>query len=568
MSENYEQPNFAIDEATKNILREIIGSALFYSTWSEFAGLMEEKLKVLSGWDLVKVVEYNISRECFVNRDITGAIKCKRILDFYSPDSPIIQKIQEIEGPLARKLEPKSNGDNYEKNLFKDGYRWANMAPIVVRDKFLGIVACFSKKEEEAKAKDISMLEVAAEILSISQEMHFYRKRFNEFHKKIEKLEDDLINTEADRMLVEFSANTIFNLNSVLTGILGQLEMLEKSVNDANVLNTVEDLKNKTLAGRENLRDLEEIRKVNLSRDIEEIDLTSIVKKAVNLTSSKWRDESWAKNIEYRVEMDLRDTPPINGNAALILHGFMNAILKAIESIPQGGKIFIQTVSDQNTAIVISTTQASDSISMESLGNPFLPEISPAETSRSMDLVDEILKRHNGRFELENKIGGGIKMKFEFPSIETQLAEQPSDHLDEVINVAPRILVVEDDPSVRALLENLLKMEGYSVVLASKGQTAIELLYDQKFDLMFTDLGMPGMSGYQLSVRVRDIDPALPIVMITGWESRLDRDKMEEFNIDHILAKPFLFSEVIEVIEKSLSKRKYQKKTNMEHEVR
>jgi DNA-binding response OmpR family regulator len=85
---------------------------------------------------------------------------------------------------------------------------------------------------------------------------------------------------------------------------------------------------------------------------------------------------------------------------------------------------------------------------------------------------------------------------------------------------------------------------------------------------MFTDLGMPGMSGYQLSVRVRDIDPALPIVMITGWESRLDRDKMEEFNIDHILAKPFLFSEVIEVIEKSLSKRKYQKKTNMEHEVR
>ncbi|MCE1248161.1 MAG: response regulator [Firmicutes bacterium] len=568
MSEYNEHPIFAIDEATKNILREIIGSALFFSTWSEFAGLMEEKLKVLSGWELVKVVEYNISRECFVNRDITGAIKCKRILDFYSPNSPVIQTLQEIEGPLARKIETRSNGDTYEKVLIRDGYRWAYLAPIMVRDKFLGIVACFSKNEEGALPKDVSMLEVAAEILSISQEMHFYRKKFNEFHKKIEKLEENLIGLEADRMVAEFSSNAFFNINGILTGIVGQLEMLEKQISDPQALQTIEEMKNNAVNGRENLRELEEMRKVSLVQEMEKLDPGAVVKKAVELTSPKWRDEAWAKNTEYRVEMDLAETPEINGNKALILHSFMNAVLKAMESIPNGGRINIQTFAGQNINVQITAVRGAGHMSMEALGNPFMTDSVVQEYSRNMDLIKEIMKRHNGKFEMEVKMGGGIKMKFEFPPVEAEPEEMPALQDSHIKNAVPKILVVEDDPSVRMLLENLLKLEGYQVVLAAKGETAIELLGEAKFDLMFTDLGMPGMSGYQLSVKVRDIDPSLPIIMITGWESRLDRDKMDEFNIDYIMAKPFLFSEVIEAIEKSMSKRKAKTAQAFENDVR
>ena len=90
----------------------------------------------------------------------------------------------------------------------------------------------------------------------------------------------------------------------------------------------------------------------------------------------------------------------------------------------------------------------------------------------------------------------------------------------------------------------------------------MKYLKEEEFDLLLTDLGMPGMSGYQLAVEARKILPDMPVILATGWESRIDRNKMEEYKIDYVVGKPFRFNEIINVIVESILKRKKSKKND------
>src|ERR1039458_7493042 len=92
--------------------------------------------------------------------------------------------------------------------------------------------------------------------------------------------------------------------------------------------------------------------------------------------------------------------------------------------------------------------------------------------------------------------------------------------------VGKRILLVEDDRGARESIKLLLTIDRHAVAEANEGTTALELLKSQPFDLAIVDYFMPGMRGSQLALHIREITPALPIVMITAYLEQLaDSDK-------------------------------------------
>jgi CheY-like chemotaxis protein len=113
-----------------------------------------------------------------------------------------------------------------------------------------------------------------------------------------------------------------------------------------------------------------------------------------------------------------------------------------------------------------------------------------------------------------------------------------------------RILLVEDDQGVRELIRLLLTIDRHHVVEADGGAEAIEILNSQPFDLAILDFFMPGMLGSQLARRLKDVDPWLPILMITGYLEMLeDSDKP----VDGVIGKPFSFEELRRAIARLLS---------------
>lgn len=141
------------------------------------------------------------------------------------------------------------------------------------------------------------------------------------------------------------------------------------------------------------------------------------------------------------------------------------------------------------------------------------------------------------------------------PSIESEKEiSRPSERKFKIAEMPPRrcalrILVVDDNENIRDMLEDFLNFEGHKPVLAKDGKEALEIFCEQDFDIVITDLGMPGMSGWELSKYIKQRKPEIPIVIITGWGAQLGAEDLKKNKVESILCKPFNLDQVKQMIE-------------------
>jgi CheY-like chemotaxis protein len=113
-----------------------------------------------------------------------------------------------------------------------------------------------------------------------------------------------------------------------------------------------------------------------------------------------------------------------------------------------------------------------------------------------------------------------------------------------------RILLVDDEPSVREAFRMMLKFDGHSVTEANDGAEALDLFTKGQFDLVATDFEMPVMKGDELALRIKKLAPKQPILMITAYEKELGDS---ENPVDGVLNKPFTMDNLRGAITKLLS---------------
>ena len=110
------------------------------------------------------------------------------------------------------------------------------------------------------------------------------------------------------------------------------------------------------------------------------------------------------------------------------------------------------------------------------------------------------------------------------------------------------ILVVDDEPMVREAMRTILSTHGPHVVLASDGGEAIGLLQQGRFDIVFTDLTMPGISGWEVTTSAKRLFSDMPVIVVTGWASGLDDAEVERRGADGIVRKPFDMYELLDLV--------------------
>ncbi|ADK84593.1 response regulator receiver protein [Desulfarculus baarsii DSM 2075] len=125
---------------------------------------------------------------------------------------------------------------------------------------------------------------------------------------------------------------------------------------------------------------------------------------------------------------------------------------------------------------------------------------------------------------------------------------------DEKLPVRPsRILVADDEDALRELLKRFLETKGHQVVLAQDGREALKLFREQPFDLVLSDVRMPGLDGLQLLAAVKDINPRTPVVLISGYGDIETVVTALKAGAENFLAKPIRIDMLRRVVSQSLS---------------
>lgn len=115
------------------------------------------------------------------------------------------------------------------------------------------------------------------------------------------------------------------------------------------------------------------------------------------------------------------------------------------------------------------------------------------------------------------------------------------------------ILIVEDNPNMSTLLEEMLDVFDYKSVRASSGQEALTKMENEKFAMVITDVKMPNMSGLELLKNIKEKSPKLPVVLISGYSLKEVSSGPNNLKPDGFLAKPFLMSDIEKLLKTLLS---------------
>jgi DNA-binding response OmpR family regulator len=111
------------------------------------------------------------------------------------------------------------------------------------------------------------------------------------------------------------------------------------------------------------------------------------------------------------------------------------------------------------------------------------------------------------------------------------------------------ILVIDDDDRVRTLLRDILQFAGHRVIEASDGESGIRYFEEgESVDMVLTDLGMPLKNGWEVAKWIKTRIPQLPVILITGWGTDLDEEKIKDSGVDLIIGKPFEVNEILDTV--------------------
>jgi two-component system response regulator MprA len=111
--------------------------------------------------------------------------------------------------------------------------------------------------------------------------------------------------------------------------------------------------------------------------------------------------------------------------------------------------------------------------------------------------------------------------------------------------MSSKLLVVDDDASIRSVLGRSLPYEGFDVTSAVDGQAALQVLREQAVDCLILDIGMPGIDGLEVCRRLRRAGDRTPIILLTAYDGAGDRDGGLEAGADDYLVKPFALDELV-----------------------
>lgn len=383
-------------------------------------------------------------------------------------------------------------------------------------------------------------------------------------HARVQ-VEEQLRQAQKMEAFGQLTGGVAHDFNNLLTVILGNIETLERRLGGLQALPDGERIGKAIRHAKQGAQ-----RAASLTERLlafarrqplrpQRVDANQLV---TNMSDLLMR--TLGEQVEIRTTL-AEDLWPTRADAPLLENALLNLAVNARDAMPSGGCLSIHTsntvVQDQHAGprdlepgeyVMMSIVDNGSGIPPEIMEKVFEPFFTTkdvgAGTGLGLSQVYGFVRQSGGHIHLQSELGVGTRIDLYLPRLRGQEAPAVQPAAEETTVLDGRrdevILVVEDDPAVRAHSTAILHDLGYSVIEAAEAHSALRIVAtDQPLSLLFTDVGLPqAMNGRELALAVRALRPTLPVLFTSGYaEGALAQDgRMDDGVV--LLSKPYTFA--------------------------
>ncbi|HVW20602.1 MAG TPA: response regulator [Opitutaceae bacterium] len=352
------------------------------------------------------------------------------------------------------------------------------------------------------------------------------------------ELETQLLRSQRLESIGMLAGGIAHDLNNVLAPILMSVNLLQEKVPDPEAQRMLKILDSSAHRGADLVRQIlafargsvgerAELRPKLVIRDVAQL-LAETLPRSVKIET------------DYATDLWL-----ISGNSTELGQVVMNLCVNARDAMPGGGTLAVRAHNLQVDEALARANGAQPgpyvAISVADTGSGIPPEIierifDPFFTTKAagkgtglgLSTVLGIVRSHGGFLQVQSEVGRGTEFRLFFPAVEASAAPEVKAEAALPRGRGETVLLIEDEEGVRKIVRALLESRGYKVIAASDGATGVALYRDHRaeVDVVLTDMMMPGLQGKQVVASLREINPVVKIVVMSGVLG--DSDGLEE----------------------------------------
>ena len=348
-----------------------------------------------------------------------------------------------------------------------------------------------------------------------------------------------LVNQERLKAVGELASGIAHDLNNSLNALRLRVELL---CSDAALLSRHSDalqlISRIVRDAAATIGRLQDFARRGHELPVENVDLNAILAQSVEIAKSTLEDRNLLLGRSIRVELKVPRLPLIVAEPAELRQVFLNLLLNAQDAMPAGGTISI-TGDASNGKIVVTVKDEGQGIPEENLNrifDPFFSTKGKHGTGLGLAIAAASMARIGGTISAANRAEGGAVLTLNFPIAP---AEALHDAQDCSLSIEPRrVMLIDDDQDNLQALGALLEGKGHTVIRSRSSLEALEKLSYSPVDMVFCDLGMPQLNGWEIARRVKSRNDSPAFYLLTGWAAEIPAGDPRRELVDAVVAKP------------------------------
>ena len=372
-------------------------------------------------------------------------------------------------------------------------------------------------------------------------------------------LETQLLRSQRMESLGTLAGGIAHDMNNILGPIMMSVQLLRNRTADERSLQLLDTLEASSQRGADLLRQV-----LSFARGVEgeraAVDMRRLIHEVQSLIS-----EALPPTIEQRVYAD-ENLWGVEGDATQLHQVLMNLCINARDAMSDGGMIRIRAVNivlDEVTAgylpearsgrfVMIAVTDSGTGMSQDVIDKIFDPFFTTKARGTGLGLSTTlgIVKSHGGYIAIDSEPGHGSQFRVYLPAIDLARAPEMPAAGAAPAGLGETILVIDDEPAMRALTQSVLEDNGYRVLLAADGKLGLEAYARHRGEIaaVITDIMMPSLDGARLMQALYDMDPEARILAVSGGITR--EQVLERVGVvpHDFLAKPYTATELLRLV--------------------